>query len=44
MDEQGASSKIQIQEKGLRNVERETGHLGEIQEYCQRMQGSNEEV
>jgi len=43
MDEQGASSKTQMEEKSLQNAERGTGHLAGIQEHCQSMQGSNEE-
>ena len=43
MDEHGASSKTQIEEKGLSSVERGMGHWGGIQECCQSMQGSNEE-
>ena len=43
MDEQGASSRAQVEEKGLWNVERVTCHLGRIQECCQSIQGCNEE-
>jgi len=43
MDEQGASSRTQMGEKGTWNVERGTGHLGGIEECCQSVQRSNEE-
>ena len=43
MDEQGASSETQMEEKGLWNVERRTGHLGRVQECCQSMKGYDEE-
>ena len=43
MDEQGASTRGQVEEKDLWNVGRGTGHLGEAQECCQSMQGCNEE-
>ena len=43
MDEQGASSGAQVEEKGPWNVERGTGRLERVQECCQSMQGSNEE-
>jgi len=33
----------QMEEKGVWNMERVTGHLGGIQDCCQSMQGSNEE-
>jgi len=38
MDKQGASSGAQVEEKGLQNVERGTGHLGGAQKCCQSMQ------
>jgi len=44
MDEQGVSSRAQVEEKGPLNVERGTGHLGRVQECCQSMQGCNEEA
>jgi len=37
MDEQGASSGNQMEEKGLWSMERGAGHLGGVQEYCQSM-------
>jgi len=43
MDEQGASSRTQTEDKVLRNVERGTGHLGGVQECCQSMQGCDKE-
>jgi len=42
MDGQGASSRAQMEEKGLQNVERGTGNLEGIQESRQSMQGCNE--
>jgi len=43
MDEQGASSGAQVEEKGPWNVERGAGHLGRVQECGQSVQGCNEE-
>jgi len=43
MDEQGASTRAQAEEKGPWNVERGTGHLGRVQECGQSMQRCNEE-
>ena len=43
MDEQGASSGAQGEEKAPWNVERGTGHLGRIHECCQCMQRCNED-
>jgi len=43
MDEQGASSGTQTEEKGPWNVERGTGHLRRVQECCQSMQACNKE-
>jgi len=43
MVKQGASSRDQVEEKDLCNVERVTGHLGGLQECCQSMQGCNKE-
>jgi len=34
VNEQGTSSRTQIEEEGLRNVERGTGYLGGVQECC----------
>jgi len=43
MDEQGASSRTQMEEKDLWKVARRIGHWEGIQECCQSMQGCNEE-
>ena len=43
MDEQGASSRDQVEEKGPWNVEGGAGHLGRIQECGQSVQGCNNE-
>ena len=43
MDEEGASSGAQVEEKGPWHLERRTGYLGRVQEYCQSMHGCNEE-
>jgi len=43
MDDQGTSSKTQMEEKGLWKMEKGTGHLEGIQECCQSMQRSNKE-
>jgi len=43
VDEQGDSSETQMEDKGLQNVERGTGHLGQIQEHYQSMQESKKE-
>ena len=43
MDKQGACTRSQVEEKGLRNVERRTGHLGGVKECCQSMEACNKE-
>ena len=43
MDEQAASSGNQVEEKGSKNVEIGTGHLGRVQECGQSVQGCYEE-
>jgi len=42
VDEQGASTKTQMEERGLQNVERGTGHLGGILEHCQEHAGKQQ--
>jgi len=43
MDEQGASSETQMEEKSLWNMESSTGYLEGIQEHCQSKKVSNKE-